>query len=73
MNIPSIMSLMAGYASMEQRGILMSVNGTVLRLGQPLGPLVMGLAFTLWGISGPFYGGAVLAFLVFVGGMVFDV
>ncbi len=71
MNIPSIMSLMAGYAPMEQRGILMSVNGTVLRLGQTLGPLVMGLAFTLWGISGPFYGGAVLALLVFAGGLVF--
>ena len=51
MNIPSIMSLMAGYAPMEHRGILMSVNGTVLRLGQTMGPLVMGLPFALWGIT----------------------
>ena len=71
MNIPCIMSLMAGYAPMEQRGVLMSVNGTVLRLGQTMGPLVMGLAFALWGISGPFYAGAVLALLVFFGGFVF--
>ena len=59
---------MAGLAPMEHRGILMSVNGTVLRLGQTMGPLVMGLAFTLWGITGPFYSGAVLALLVFTGG-----
>ncbi len=71
MNIPSIYSLMAGYAPMEHRGILMSVNGTVLRLGQTLGPLVMGLAFTLWGITGPFVAGAVLAGVVFAGGFVF--
>jgi MFS family permease len=71
MNIPSIMTLMAGYAPMEQRGILMSVNGTVLRLGQTMGPLVMGLAFTLWGITGPFLAGAVLAVIVFVVGILF--
>lgn len=65
MNIPSIMSLMAGYAPMEHRGILMSVNGTVLRLGQTLGPLVMGLAFARWGIAGPFLSGAVLSLVVF--------
>jgi ACDE family multidrug resistance protein len=70
-NIPSIYSLMAGYAPMEHRGVLMSVNGTVLRLGQTMGPLVMGLAFTLWGITGPFYVGAALALLVFAGGFVF--
>lgn len=68
MNIPCIMSLLAGYAPMELRGVLMSVNGTVLRLGQTLGPLVMGLVFMLWGIGGPFYAGAILAVLIFLGG-----
>ena len=71
MNIPCIMSLMAGYAPIEHRGILMSVNGTVLRLGQTMGPLVMGLVFSVWGIPGPFYAGAVLAALVFAGGFLF--
>ena len=68
MNIPCIMSLLAGYAPMELRGVLMSVNGTVLRLGQTMGPLVMGFAFMLWGMGGPFYAGAILAALVFLGG-----
>ncbi len=71
MNIPSIMSLMAGYAPLEQRGILMSVNGMVLRLGQTLGPLVMGLAFVLWGSSGPFVSGAGLSLVVFIVGVLF--
>jgi len=71
MNIPAIMSLMAGYAPMELRGVLMSVNGTVLRLGQTAGPLLMGLAFTLWGINWAFYSGAILAVLVFLGGFLF--
>jgi MFS family permease len=71
MNIPSIMSLMAGYAPIQLRGVLMSVNGTVLRLGQTLGPLVMGLAFAHLGMNGPFYAGAILAGVVFLGGFVF--
>lgn len=64
-NIPSIMSAMAGLAPMEHRGILMSVNGMVLRLGQTLGPLVMGVVFMLWGADGTFYMGAVLAVVTF--------
>jgi len=70
LNIPSIMSLMAGCAPMEHRGILMAVNGTVLRFGQTLGPLVMGVAYTLWGINGPFYTGVVMALVVFVVGVI---
>jgi MFS family permease len=70
LNIPSIMSLMAGCAPMEQRGVLMSINGTVLRFGQTLGPLVMGIAYTLWGINGPFYSGVILALIVFTVGLI---
>ncbi len=64
-NIPSIMSAMAGLAPMEHRGVLMSVNGMVLRVGQTLGPLVMGVVYIIWGTSGTFYAGALLAVLVF--------
>ena len=65
LNIPAIMSAMAGLAPMEHRGILMSVNGMVLRVGQTLGPLVMGVAFMLWGTAGTFYIGAALAVITF--------
>ncbi len=65
LNIPAIMSAMAGLAPMEHRGVLMSVNGMVLRIGQTLGPLVMGVVFMLWGTAGTFYMGAALALITF--------
>lgn len=58
LNVPSIQTLLAGLAPMKQRAALMSINGMVLRLGQTLGPLVMGAVFVTWGMDGPFYVGA---------------
>ncbi|HUS70344.1 MAG TPA: MFS transporter [Anaerolineae bacterium] len=60
-NMPSQMALLAEQAPMEQRGAMMSVNGMVLRLGQTLGPLVMGVVLTMSGLNGVFFGGAVCA------------
>ncbi|HPG38249.1 MAG TPA: MFS transporter [bacterium] len=60
-NIPIIQALIAGEAPMQYRGTFMSLNGMVLRLGQTLGPLLMGAVFVLWGITGIFYAGAILA------------
>jgi len=61
LNIPSLQLLLAGLAPPERRGIFMSLNGMVLRLGQTLGPLIMGLAYGLGGLRWPFFGGAFLA------------
>jgi ACDE family multidrug resistance protein len=41
--------------------VLMSVNGTVFRVGQTLGPVVMGVLYGVAGMGGVFYGGAVCA------------
>lgn len=65
-NMPSLMTLLAGECPMEQRGALMSINGMVLRLGQTLGPLVMGAVLTMSGLSGVFFGGAVCALVMLV-------
>lgn len=65
-NIPNIQTLLAGLAPMEHRAAFMSINGMVLRLGQTLGPLVMGLVFTVWGTGGPFYAGAGFALATFM-------
>lgn len=54
-NYPGVLSLLAGLAPTENRGIFMSVNGMVLRLGQTLGPLIMAGASTLWGLEAAFY------------------
>ena len=65
LNIPSLQTLLADLAPSENRAAFMSINGMVLRLGQTLGPLVMGLIFELWGISGVYFGGAFLAVIMF--------
>jgi len=63
MNNPSIQALLARMAPPQQRGAFMSLNGMVLRLGQTLGPLVMGLAFTAGGYPGVYRAGAVIGVL----------
>jgi ACDE family multidrug resistance protein len=60
-NLPSLMAFLASLAPMEQRGALMSINGMVLRLGQTLGPVIMGMVFTVGGLGGVFVGGALCA------------
>lgn len=65
-NIPSIQTLLARLAPMDYRGIFMSVNGMVLRLGQTLGPVLTGVVFGIWGMEGVFYAGASLALIMFI-------
>jgi len=62
-NIPTIQTLLASMAPLEHRAAFMSLNGMVLRLGQTLGPLLIGLFFTLWGINGAFLLGALFALI----------
>ena len=59
--VPSIHTLIAEKASIEMRGIFMSVAGAMLRFGQTLGPPVIGIAFSLKGYEGAFGAGAGLA------------
>ena len=61
LNLPSIQTLLAELAPMEYRAAFMSVNGMVLRIGQTLGPILMGLIFGFAGMSGVFYAGSILA------------
>jgi len=65
-NVPSRQTLLVGLAPMEYRAAFMSVNGMVLRLGQTLGPLLMGAVFGIWGIGSVFYAGAGFAIVVFI-------
>ncbi len=63
-NIPSTQSLLAGLAPDEFRAVFMSVNGTVLRIGQTIGPIIAGLTFAYGGLDGAFFSSAALATLV---------
>lgn len=59
--IPVVMVLLTAVAPVDRRGAVMSLNGTVLRLGQTLGPPVMAVVHRWAGINAVFYSGAVFA------------
>jgi ACDE family multidrug resistance protein len=62
-NIPSIQTSIAGMAPFEYRAAFMSINATIIRMGQAVGPLVIGLFYIYAGFEGTFYGTAALALL----------
>ena len=64
--MPSIQTLLAELAPREYLATVMSINGTFFGLGQTLGPLIMGIAFGIGGISSVFYVGVAFAFLTLV-------
>lgn len=63
-NIPGIQTLLAGSVPIQYRAAFMSVNGSVLRLGQTLGPVLTGLAYTLAGMDAAFFAGAISAGII---------
>lgn len=63
-NIPNIQTMLVGYAPMKERAAFMSVNSLVLRVGQTLGPLIIGLFFSLGGFHIAFLSGAGMALLM---------
>jgi MFS family permease len=71
LNLPSLLSLIASLAPMQQRGAIMSLNGMLLRLGQTLGPLIIVPVFAGWGLSGAFFLGSVVAGIMLIIGIFF--
>lgn len=65
-NIPSILNLLTHQAPSEYRAAFLSINWTVLRSGQAVGPFLLGLIYATTGITGTFMFTAAVA-LVFVG------
>ena len=64
MNMPSIQTLVAGLAPMEYRAAFMSINATMLRLGQTVGPPLVGLFYVYGGSDAAFYTVAGMALMV---------
>ncbi|MBD1834826.1 MFS transporter [Cyanobacteria bacterium FACHB-472] len=65
---PSIQTLLAALAPREYLATVIAVNGTFFGLGQTLGPLLMGIAFSIGGIHSVFFAGvgfAIITLLVF--------
>ncbi len=66
MSIPVIQALFAEAAPLKYRATFMSVSGMTFRVGQTLGPFLMGLVIGVWGIGGAFYVGAALSVTMFI-------
>ncbi len=66
MVFPSTQALLGELAPQEYRAGFMAVNATVLSLGQALGPILAGIMFTIWGMSGVFYSRAIFAVVILV-------
>jgi MFS family permease len=64
--IPTVQTMLVGFAPMKERAAFMSLNSMVLRIGQTTGPLVMGIGFAIGGLSCVYYGGAVFAVIMFL-------
>lgn len=66
MSIPIIQALFAEAAPLKYRATFMSINGMTFRMGQTLGPFLIGLVIGVWGITGAFFAGAVLSIVMFI-------
>jgi MFS family permease len=64
--IPSVQNMLLGFTTIKERGAFMSVNSMVLRVGQTLGPLIVGGFYTFGSFPGAFGGGALVALIMFV-------
>lgn len=65
--IPNLQSFLGRLSTLENRGVVMSLYGSALRIGQSLGPFIMGLLFPLVGIDGIFFVCAGLSLALGVG------
>lgn len=59
--MPSVLGLLADHAPTELRAVVMSANGSTMRLGQTLAPVMMGAVYAMQGLDGVFYGSLLLA------------
>ena len=63
LNMPSLQTVLANLSPDNQRGAFMSLNGMVLRLGQTLGPLIIGMGYSKTGLNGAYYTAAGIAII----------
>lgn len=71
MIIPNVQTMLVGFASINERAIFMSFNSMVLRIGQTLGPLFIGLFYNLNGLRTTFLAGAGMAVIMYFISIIF--
>lgn len=62
--IPSVQNLLVSFTTIKERAAFMSINSMVLRIGQTIGPLMVGTAFAVFGLDGAFATGAGIALIM---------
>ncbi len=62
-NLPSILNMVAGLSPIEYRAAFMSINSSMIRLGQTMGPPLVGLLYVYRGADTAFYITAGVAFV----------
>jgi len=60
-NFPNLTTLLTGLAATEHRAVVMSVNGTVLRLAQTIAPILFTLMFWVGDLIAVYLAGACVA------------
>lgn len=63
--IPSIQNLLVGFASIHERAAIMSINSMVLRVGQTIGPVLIGVFYLIGSLKAAFVAGAIVAVVMF--------
>ena len=71
--LPSIQTSVAEIALLEYRGAIMSLNNMMLRLGQTLGPPVIGIAYVYGGINATFFAAAGISIIVPVVAIIYGI
>ena len=71
--LPSIQTSVAEIAPLEYRGAIMSLNNMMLRLGQTLGPPVIGIAYVYGGINATFFAAAGISIIVPVVAIIYGI
>ena len=61
LNMPTLMTMITNIAPEGNRAAFISLNSMSLRLGQTIGPFLMGIIYSLLGINYVFSSGAILA------------
>jgi ACDE family multidrug resistance protein len=64
--MPNIQNLLVSMAPLQERAAFMSLNSMVLRIGQTIGPVFMGLVFIWFDLRSTFYAAAVIALLMII-------
>ncbi len=64
MNIPILITMIAGEAALENRGAIMSLNGMVIKIAQTIAPIVMSFVYVIGGFDGVFILSAALAIMI---------